>query len=316
MSDRNWPTPTPSDPGQWFSDTEKRMRHQESQPVPKTAADLLGPGMAAHAVRLYDWNSPEAMFNGFWYSLPGDLNTPDGSLHWIGQTVCDDGGFGIQKVWHHREPADIFDRTPPFVRNVYDPGTGTAQYSEWMSEQNLEPSLQDMTSTVSYPGGANELPGLGRTLKIRSFSDRWLVTLSAAVRCRYPGMEGTYGLDAGISIDGTRSTPIRFEIRYVTGSHTTTINISDTDTDSDTSPVVGGPGTVTVDITINIADSDSDTFEIPTEFDQRLQQSRQWMIGPLTPADYEIGAWANLLHAEGDFTVFAPHTQMSIIKVA
>jgi hypothetical protein len=309
MSNRNWPTPTPSDPGQWFGDLEKRIQHQESQPVPKTAADLVGPGIASHAVRMADWNSPEASFNGFWFSLPGDLNTPDKTLHWIGQTIVDDEGYGIQEAWNHREGV-----WPPIcmVRNLYDSGSGIPQRSEWSSQHNLEPSLQDMTISQTYPGAANELAGLGRTLNIRSFSDRYLVSLSASVRCRYPGSEGTYALDTGVSVNGTRMTPIRFEIIYFTSSRTVTI--SDTDSDSDTSPVVGGPGTVTVDINISI--SGSDTIEIPTEFDQRLQQSRQWMVGPLTPGEYDIGAWANLLNAEGNFTVFAPHTQMSIIKVA
>lgn len=310
MSARNWPTPTPGNPGQWFSDTEKRMRHQESQPVPKVASDLLGPGLAAHAVRLADWNSPEANFNGFWYSFPGDLHSPDSTLHWIGETVNDGNGFGIQKAWNHRE--GVWPSIA-MVRNVYDPGAGgVPQYGEWVSQSNLEPSLQDMTSSMSYPGSPAALPGLERTLQVRSFADRFLITLSASIRCEYPGTFGTVGLDVGATLDTTRLTPIVFGVTY--GQSTETVDISIADSDSDTSPVVGGPGTVTV--TIDIADTDSDTVTISTDFDIRLQQSRQWMVGPLTPGEHTIGAFAGLNTTAGDFTVFAPHTQMSIIKVA
>jgi hypothetical protein len=104
---------------------EKRQLNQERRPQVRTAADLLGPGIAPFAVEILDWNGDETAFNGFFWSQPGAINSPDplNSKWYMGQTEATEDGFGLQWATEFRNIAA--NAWPPrqFIRRFFDPGS-------------------------------------------------------------------------------------------------------------------------------------------------------------------------------------------------
>lgn len=76
-------------------------------------------GLAGRAIRLDDWNSPDATINGFYYSDVDAQNTPlsdtedpPPSVQWIGYTISIDDNNGLQQVWEG-QPSDEDEPEPP-----------------------------------------------------------------------------------------------------------------------------------------------------------------------------------------------------------
>lgn len=132
----------------WATDIEKRLMHEERRPTP-TARSLLGPGIAMTSGRLLDWNDAVATVNGFWWSSPGALNTPDATdttlsgKYWMGRSQADGtSGFGVQWCAEFRPPPDgtgeiTTDDMPwpqtTWMRRWYQPLDGSARtWSDWM----------------------------------------------------------------------------------------------------------------------------------------------------------------------------------------
>jgi hypothetical protein len=113
---------------------QKRTRHEERRPQISKASDLLGPGLAPTAVMLVDWNAPETLFNGIFYSDPGSLNSPDGTLAWMGQTYMNSDGYGYQQVVRYSAVFPETDALIGYIRRI-TPTYGTVGYSGWT--QNL-----------------------------------------------------------------------------------------------------------------------------------------------------------------------------------
>lgn len=113
---------------------EKRQLNQERRPQVRTASDLLGPGIAPFAVEISDWNGDETAFNGFFWSQPGAINSPDptNSKWYMGQVEATEDGFGLQWATEFRDiPGNAW---PPrsFIRRFFDPGSaGTRSFSAW-----------------------------------------------------------------------------------------------------------------------------------------------------------------------------------------
>lgn len=115
------------DAGDWMRQQEKRVAHEARRPSVKRASDLLGPGLGPFAVEVSDWNAPETEFNGFFYSRPGSLHTPDDTLWWMGQTIAQIEGYGMQQVWDYRGMSN-----PMTVRTRrFTSVTGTRVFSPW-----------------------------------------------------------------------------------------------------------------------------------------------------------------------------------------
>lgn len=97
MPAQDWPQAT--DAEQMFRQNEKRMLRQERRPVIQQASDLMGPGVASFAVEVPSWRSPEAAFNGWFWTPPStNSDAPDTTHYWIGQTTATQDGFGIQRA--------------------------------------------------------------------------------------------------------------------------------------------------------------------------------------------------------------------------
>lgn len=151
---------------------EKKVMHEERRPRINTAADLLGPGLGPRAVYLQDWNADEATFNGIFYSEAGGvINSPDDTAHWIGLSLGENNGYGIQQVWEHRT-------TPPtlpirsFRRRFYDPGGGGSRsYTPWEGVNN---DTGWLTSGLTYGSDVTNVntryrkagTGLGSTVEV------------------------------------------------------------------------------------------------------------------------------------------------------
>jgi hypothetical protein len=111
----------------WMRQQEKRTLREQRRPQVHKASDLLGPGFAPQAVAIDDWNDDATLFNGFFYTAPGALNTPDDTKWWIGQTIAMPGGFGIQTVWDMRGTS-----SPPTNRSRrFTSFTGERVFSTW-----------------------------------------------------------------------------------------------------------------------------------------------------------------------------------------
>lgn len=99
-----WPTPATMD--DWMKQQERRVSHEERRPIIQQASDLMGPGLAPHAVEVSDWNAEETLFNGIFTSNPnsGTQHSPDASQHWVGVSYATADGTGYQQVWNDDDP--------------------------------------------------------------------------------------------------------------------------------------------------------------------------------------------------------------------
>jgi len=116
----------------WMRSVEKQIVHESRRPRVTNASDLLGPGIASYSVEIQDWNAEELKFNGFWWSQPGALHTPEENKWYMGYTEATQDGFGVQYADEFREIAS--DAWPPkrWMRRFYIPSAGgLTAYSAW-----------------------------------------------------------------------------------------------------------------------------------------------------------------------------------------
>lgn len=130
-------------------DLLKRMQvttlYEGRRSVPRVASDLLGPGIASKAVRTMDWNADELAFNGMFYSEPGAQNSPDPARYWIGLVEVTPTGFGAQRVWEYRNPAN-----GPLERiRLFSSGGPTRTYGPWMPMNGL-PNQQVFSASGTW----------------------------------------------------------------------------------------------------------------------------------------------------------------------
>lgn len=114
----------------YFGAQRKQLQVADRRPVIRNAADLVGPGIAALANRVLDFDNPLARFNGY-FATDGALNGPPLGTRFVGQVVVDETLGGIQMFtdldsgedWRRaftRAPADVDSITwHPWVR-VHD----------------------------------------------------------------------------------------------------------------------------------------------------------------------------------------------------
>lgn len=140
---RNWPVAqTQAD---WMRQQEKRVLHQERRPSAASASDLLGPGFGPTAVELVDWNSDEAAFNGFFWSGPGAINSPDPNAYWLGTIISQDQLFGVQQIVERTG-------TRKYIRRFSGLGGSTVRsYTPW---QSTSANVTGAWSAIATVGGA------------------------------------------------------------------------------------------------------------------------------------------------------------------
>ncbi len=145
---KNWPTPV--DAGDYFRHEQKKVAIEERRPVIRRASDLVGPGIAASAVRITDWADTLATFNGYYASLAGPTGAPTGTEAYLGYTVMDAEVGGTQVVTGMTSGIE-YKRI--FTRNPADPEFVT--WGAWVKERDRVAATAESTGPVatSVPDG-------------------------------------------------------------------------------------------------------------------------------------------------------------------
>ena len=160
MGQQNWRTP------QNFPDLlgsiQKRIGALERREGSvSTIVSIMGPAQNKRAVLITDWSDEIASNNGYFWSRPGALHSPNPLLHWTGSVIGRSDNSGMQEVWN----TDDLDNVLYYMRTYVDDGTGQGRiYSTWRS--------------FATPSGMIELPNLGDT--VRDLLDEMAAAIDAA----------------------------------------------------------------------------------------------------------------------------------------
>lgn len=123
----------------------KRILHDERRPQIRTAADVLGPGLAPKAVQLLDWNDAATAFNGIFFSEPGANNSPDITRYWMGTVFANDKGSGFQRVVEYRGTVDI--RPQEWERTFLLTAGTTLSYGPWVRVDEVKTPFGVLTKS-------------------------------------------------------------------------------------------------------------------------------------------------------------------------
>ncbi len=145
---KNWPTPV--DAFDYMRQEQKKVAIEERRPVIRRASDLVGPGIAASAVRITDWADTLATFNGYYCSLPGVTGAPNTTHAFVGFTVMDAEVGGTQTVVSMTNGVE-YRRT--FSRNPADPEF--ISWGPWLQAQEQVAATVESTGPkpTSVPTG-------------------------------------------------------------------------------------------------------------------------------------------------------------------
>ena len=116
MSQQNWRNETNAT--DYFTNQQKQLTVADRRPVIRRAVDLVGPGVAATAVRIVDFLDPLAQFNGFFSALHTALGRPPVEQSYVGYVSADAELGGVQMFFGL---SDGLCYTRVFSRNPYDP---------------------------------------------------------------------------------------------------------------------------------------------------------------------------------------------------
>lgn len=104
----------------YFGHQKKQVQFADRRPVIRRASDFVGPGIAASAVRLTDYNDLLATYNGFYASAPGAFNAPGADDAFVG-TVSSDAELGGVQIFTNLATEARYQRV--FRRNPSDAAT-------------------------------------------------------------------------------------------------------------------------------------------------------------------------------------------------
>lgn len=118
--------------GDRWSQMEKKILSESRRPQIERASDLLGPGAGPYAVQIKDWNADEAVFVGVFYADPneGQVNSPDDSKFWMGETFGTQFGDGFQRL---TEFFPVAIPSPGRYERRFTSTTGVRVYSAWVA---------------------------------------------------------------------------------------------------------------------------------------------------------------------------------------
>lgn len=117
---QNWRIET--DAYDYFSHRKKAADLADRRPVIRKAADLVGPGIDANAVRITDFNDQLARYNGYFSAKPDAINGPTSAatieVGWVG-LVSSDAALGGVQVFTDLATGARYQRV--FRRSEFDP---------------------------------------------------------------------------------------------------------------------------------------------------------------------------------------------------
>jgi hypothetical protein len=114
----NWRTEVNA--GDYLGHQKKKLDIADRRPVIRKASDLVGPGIAASAVRITNYNDLLATYNGFFSSDVGALHAPNDSDAFVGTTSSDSVLGGVQT---YTSLATATTYTRIFTRSPLDPSS-------------------------------------------------------------------------------------------------------------------------------------------------------------------------------------------------
>jgi hypothetical protein len=120
MSEQNWRTEVTS--VDYFGNQKKQLAVADRRPVIRKASDLVGPGIAATAVRLSDFNDLLATYDGFYSSAAGAVNAPEALEEYVGQITSDSTTGGVQTftaLTTETKYQRVFRRNPGDAATIY-----------------------------------------------------------------------------------------------------------------------------------------------------------------------------------------------------
>lgn len=175
----NWPqAQTMAD---WMRQAEKRQLNSERRPQITQPSDILGPGIGPFSIQLFDWNADEAAFNGFWWSEPGAINSPDplNSKWFMGWSQGNEDGFGLQTATEFNNITTWPSST--WTRRFFDPGTGgTRSYSKWSLTSDLRYVGEMIATWSETPPNDRYLFADGREVSRSAYPDLHTIASSLA----------------------------------------------------------------------------------------------------------------------------------------
>jgi len=161
----------------WMRNVEKRLMHEERRPNIRTAADLLGPGVAPYSIWINDWNTDETAFNGFFHSEPGALHSPNNTRYWMGSSQATRDGYGLQRVSEYRgDPTEALWPRPTYVRKFFTISGQQRQFSTWRLEDGTPVGM--ISEFGGSPAGTAPNSWLvcnGTTVLIEDYPDLYAV---------------------------------------------------------------------------------------------------------------------------------------------
>lgn len=143
----NWRSPQSM--GDLLGSYNKRIGALERRDgAASTIVDIVGVAQNKRATLIDNWDSATAADNGYFWSRPGALHSPDPLLGFTGSVIGRSDNSGMQQVWNTDDLNDV----RYFMRTYTDDGTGQGRtYSNWRA--------------WSTPSGLVELTDLGETVQ-------------------------------------------------------------------------------------------------------------------------------------------------------
>lgn len=116
----------------WMRQMEKKAMAQERRPSVSQPSDLLGPTLGPHVQSVSDVSAEAATFNGFYYVPLNTPNSPDPTFGWMGRTIAQADGYGIQILEVMHNSTGALTGGTPQKRRFWAPGGATLRiFSVW-----------------------------------------------------------------------------------------------------------------------------------------------------------------------------------------
>lgn len=129
MSDvENWPTPITAE--NYFLHQKKKLELADRRPVIRQASDLVGPGISGQALRLTNFDSLLASYNGYFAADVGANNAPNAFDRFAG-FVTSDSEFGGWQMFKSLTTNVTYQRS--FIR--YPGDSETVLWGTWTSDE-------------------------------------------------------------------------------------------------------------------------------------------------------------------------------------
>ena len=114
----------------WMRTIERDINRLKRRPNPPDLSSQIGPGIAAQAIEVIDWNDDDYLNNGYYFSDPPAKHAPVDSQSFIGTAISKDDGGGFQILYQFVEDPDV-DTPELWIRTWIADDDETPGFSDW-----------------------------------------------------------------------------------------------------------------------------------------------------------------------------------------